>query len=120
MPVTSWTKKQAMELTRLRLQKLTYAEIGLRMGKSADMVMAKAFRLGLSDNNKFNTESPFAMYDLKKWTVLHLLDLKRAGHSPRFTEFKITPERITPISRPASGSGCGSSAGMCVDAGGPV
>ena len=47
-------------------------------------------------------------------TVLHLLDLKRAGHSPKQTEYVIPSERASkPRSYPVWGSGVGSPAFSC-------
>jgi biotin operon repressor len=51
-------------------------------------------------------------------TLLHLLDLKRAGHSPRFTELRIIAERPAYMitHRPVDRSPCGSQAAMCEEA----
>jgi len=47
-------------------------------------------------------------------TALHLLDLKRAGHSPTKTEYVIPSERASkPRSYPVWGSGIGSPAFSC-------
>lgn len=57
--------------------------------------------------------------DAKRAAALHLLDLKRAGHSPRLTEYRISPERATPIYRSAlNHSCCGSPAALAVEYGG--
>jgi hypothetical protein len=45
---------------------------------------------------------------------MHLVDLKRAGHSPKQTEYSISAERYsTPRGYPVFGSLTGSSAAMC-------
>lgn len=47
-------------------------------------------------------------------TVLHLLDLKRAGHSPKITEYVISSERpVTARAYVHHGSIVGSAAAMC-------
>lgn len=49
-------------------------------------------------------------------TALHLLDLKRAGHSPRFTELRIGPgDGARTFRPPHDGSGMGSAAAECVE-----
>lgn len=59
-------------------------------------------------------------HKLQRSSLLHLLDLKRAGHSPRRTEFKIGHDREVPLRyRPdAQMSLLGSSASLTADEGG--
>jgi hypothetical protein len=56
-------------------------------------------------------------HDPKRATLQHLLDLKRAGHSPAQTEFVISAEYAAgPRVYPVYGSCMGSAAAMCSDA----
>lgn len=60
----------------------------------------------------------YDLFELRRANVLHLVDLKRAGHSPARTEFRIEPDRtiVRPIARElVTASPIGSSAGLCVD-----
>jgi hypothetical protein len=54
----------------------------------------------------------------KQASILHLVDLKRAGHSPRRTEYHIPTERPIPLRNYAThGSICGSPGAMCQEEG---
>lgn len=74
--------------------------------------------------NQFNVDSPFlglrsycktVERDPRRASIMHLVDLKRAGHSSKQTEYNVPPDgggRVSP-SRAYHGSLIGSSAAMC-------
>lgn len=57
------------------------------------------------------------MHDLKRRSLLHLLDLKRAGHSPTRTEYRIGRDGAPRILAATcqTRSYCGSSAATCAE-----
>lgn len=74
--------------------------------------------------NQYNVHSPFlgvrtycktVERDPRRASIMHLVDLKRAGHSAKQTEYNVTPDgssRVSPL-RAHHGSLVGSSAAMC-------
>jgi hypothetical protein len=56
----------------------------------------------------------YERYLAERSSLQHLLDLKRAGHSPRFTELVIPADCVMPSRlRQSTVDGMSSSAGMC-------
>jgi hypothetical protein len=74
--------------------------------------------------NQYNVDSPFLAVwhysttierDPRRASIMHLVDLKRAGHSAKQTEYNVAPDggsRVSPF-HAHHGSLVGSSAAMC-------
>jgi hypothetical protein len=95
--------------------------IGQTLGLTSDGVFQRIKRMresGMDLPNPFQRKLGLdgAEIDPRRASILHLLDLKRAGHSPTQTEFSITSERpLAARSYVHQGSLVGSSAAMCCD-----
>lgn len=92
---------QALGLTSISV----FQRIKRMRESGVDLPQPYAAKLGVDSS---------ATRDPRKASLLHLLDLKRAGHSPTQTELLITSERpIAARSYVHHGSLIGSSAAMC-------
>jgi len=122
-----WTDKNLSLLRKWRCAGMTYQAIADKFGNGCTR------RLVSHLCTQYNIKAPLRnvagpvgnfrddvidIADLKARCALHLEELLAAGHDPAVTEYKITPERSSLISRPSFTSGCGSSAALCVDAAG--
>lgn len=108
------------EIARLFKAGISGKLIGQTLGMTAVGVFQRLKRMREAGMDLPNTFQPKlgldsnAERDPRRASILHLLDLKRAGHSPTQTEFLITSER--PLARSSyihHGSLVGSSAAMC-------
>jgi hypothetical protein len=111
-----WTHSTIEALAAGKLEGLSHAKIAARISVQFNTrctgSMVQACWLKLVDKNYFETRPEFddlvlATLEMRRdqkpfnetaeqcpirASILHLLDLKRAGHSPRFTELKIESE----------------------------
>lgn len=86
-------------------------------GFTINNIYGKAHYLNYNISNDPDKRGPYEQTYLMRATLEHLLDLKRAGHSPSVTEFKIPPDNCAKRLEKALGASyIGSSAAMCVEA----
>ena len=121
-----WNSRKDSKLKKLRAKGATNDEISRVLGASYYSVQARLRRLNKIDGSIESRSNEVSLarwswsgMELKKMTLEHLLDLKRAGHSPRFTEFHIPSDARAPMrkSQPIEyASRVGSCAGLCADA----
>jgi hypothetical protein len=110
------------EIARLFKEGMSVNVIGRTLGLTPISVVQRVKRLraaGMELPNQHERKQKLwigskAELDPRRASILHLLDLKRAGHSPTQTEFQITSERpVAARSYVHHGSLIGSSAAMC-------
>jgi hypothetical protein len=78
------------------------------------LTVCNRYNIKLLGNHDPHQEGAFS-FAAKRASILHLLDLKRAGHSPRFTEYKIETGDVGKYyPKPSSQSYLGSPAASCV------
>lgn len=108
-----WTDERRTYLFRARRQGRTTAQIATAMsdwyaeeiteaqidGLWRNMIDTGWVKKRRAESDRARKKHPFAGEDpaaerarLKTASILHLVDLKRAGHSPTRTEYKIAPE----------------------------
>lgn len=118
-----WSRDETTELERLFALGVGAEVIASRMHRSLGAVRSRIEFLGLK-----RVEPPCAgrredeptRSALIKASVWHLIDLKRAGHSPRRTELVLAVDGALPqrFSTAAASSSCGSPAASCVESAG--
>jgi hypothetical protein len=129
-----WTAEEDSQLLRLKGEGWSDASVAELIGVTPKMARRRREKLATDLHRRANValraeaararqeEKLRAMVDkavrndpLRAAHVFHLIDLKRAGHSPRFTEFRIGAERPAHMitRRPADRSYCGSHAALC-------
>jgi lambda repressor-like predicted transcriptional regulator len=108
----AWLRSRGISLRRIA-EEFGVSEEAVRINTARHPLIGSSFEqfqnMGIAPDTAWNNR--------KRANVLHLMDLKNAGHSSRRTEFNISPDqnlRTTFVS--ASTSGCGSPAAMCADA----
>ena len=112
-----WTEEENAILTEMYEAGADWADLARELPRRTVTTIQRRSRfLGLT---RVAPEAGIST-GLQRATRLHLLDLKRAGHSPRRTELHVpadgsVPLRIAPAL--AHSSGCGSSAALCEEVG---
>ena len=125
-----WTDEDDATLADLFRRGLSFAQMAPAFaGRDLGALAARAKFLGLSraeaalPRQLVRESQPNGCgvaFDPRRATLEHLLDLKRAGHSWRRTEYRIAPDgasSVTVAPRPPVGSYCGSASALCVDFG---
>lgn len=113
-----WTAGEDLLLRNMALNGSDHHAIARAIGRSPYAIVRRAHGLGIEIVGKTpqagNKNATIIRYqravDVMAANILHLVDLKRAGHSPRFTELNITPDvsapgqRVTPLAEHSSSS----------------
>lgn len=116
-----WTVEELALLHAMALTLTPYKEMAARLGRTLDAVTFQVARSGWRSKQVSGKPGPQASAEVQhdqriKANILHLIDLKRAGHSARFTELRIDPD-IGAAKRIHvsffTGSACGSSMAQC-------
>ena len=109
-----WSDEEVSVLERAFWEKLTYREMEGRLpGRTPQAIAFKAGKLGLKKR-----ERDCAVMDRFQAQVAsfwHLIDLKRAGHSPWTTELNVPARGVYVTPLPVSVSSCGSPAALCAE-----
>lgn len=117
-----WTKEED-DFLRQWAGSITFQEIAKRLGRDRSAADARARRLGLRGMEKGIARKMVARrasgrphgWCARRASLMHLIDLKRAGHSPRHTELTIPDvgALAMPVRQSIAFSGPGSPAAMC-------
>lgn len=127
-----WTPAEINQVRRMLFQGLSYKSIGEALGRTEGAVRTIKKRSGIASLRRAGRPAADLSeggdriarhherrqrHKLQVANLRHLLDLKRAGHSPRFTELRNPPDTAGPLSFvPASIlSLTGSSAASCAE-----
>jgi hypothetical protein len=127
-----WTAADIAQLRRLLDKGLSYRAVAEALGRTEGAVRTAKTRAGIGTIRKAGRPSAdltqrgekverhmrrMERLDLMRSTYLHLLDLKRAGHSPRSTELHNPSDGGAPVSfqREPLLSLVGSSAASCAE-----
>lgn len=110
-----WTQSELLTLTALRGEGVPFKRIASVIGRSESSIRIQSKRQGLDCPSYPGRQLPLhsrgrppmdgdgmnygesAILDSRTASIMHLVDLKRAGHSPTRTELKITPDAIAPM-----------------------
>lgn len=125
-PSRPWTVMQEARLRFLWKEGVPSREIATDLDRSMRAIKDKVRALGLVPRSAGRPEvlvldalsaETKGQRDHLRWSnIWHLVDLKRAGHSPRQTELQIGSDgAVLMQSRPPVLSLTGSSAALCVD-----
>ena len=116
----SISKGGLIQMLKLHRSGCSFHEIGRQLGithSRAQYHIEAYYRESASGSTVAKLmASPPENLTLAQACRIHLIDLKRAGHSPRFTEFRIAPDvRALRVSNPSlsNASYCGSPAWSC-------
>ncbi len=113
-----FTREDDATLLRMRQGGATFGQIMMALrGHSYGSCKKRYRRLtGIFAAPVDGGQAPF---DLSRANLLHLLDLKRAGHSPRVTELRVISDGCPVVARrilaPPRFSGCGSPSALCAE-----
>lgn len=100
-----WCEVEDTILLEMSAAGATYEAVAEAVNRTALSVLARARRLKVSFVHKqphseaksHASNKAIAYHELVRANIMHLVDLKRAGHSPRSTEFKISPDDSSSI-----------------------
>lgn len=123
-----WTPEKIAILQRCYEEKKTDAEIQEELGQqfSIKSICSKRHRLGLVSESRSKSLAEFKArkimalpkpeFNVFQANIWHLIDLKRAGHSPRNTELAVVSDGVTYRASAALAAGLATSpAAICAE-----